>query len=200
MGVCRWRVRLRNRRDDRTMTSRVVRTSSRSAYVEATPGAASPSVLDRCEGTASRQRSIPTVRYVDVVWWSLHLVTVGITLTTRARRVVACGSGARHHSIIMTSGWLLPIPSLVLAFAAVVGLLALRRYRRRLALHRAAQGLGLEVRRGRPARPRTRPRAPTISETVWGRFDGADVAVATASRPRVRRRQPSGRPSRSASA
>lgn len=81
----------------------------------------------------------------------------------------------------MTGGWLLPI-LLVVGFASAVGLLALRRSRRRQALHRAAEQLGLRYAEGDPL-GLGRGLGADVSETVWGRFEGADVAIATASRP-----------------
>jgi hypothetical protein len=51
-----------------------------------------------------------------------------------------------------------------------------------MALLRAAQGLGLRYAEGDPL-GLGRELGADVSETVWGRFDGADVAVATASRP-----------------
>lgn len=81
----------------------------------------------------------------------------------------------------MISGWLLPT-CLVVVCAATVGLVALRKYRRRQALTRAAVGLGLRYAEGDPL-GLGRSLGADVSETIWGRFEGADVAVATASRP-----------------
>ena len=82
------------------------------------------------------------------------------------------------------TAWLLPL-LFVVACAALVGGLALRRSRRRQALFRAAQELGLRYAEGDPL-GLGRGLGAAVSETVWGRFEGADVAVATASRPAPR--------------
>ena len=81
----------------------------------------------------------------------------------------------------MISGWMLP-SLLIVLIGTIVGLVALRKYRRRLALERAAEGLGLKYAEGDPL-GLGRGLGAEISETIWGRFEGADVAVATASRP-----------------
>ncbi len=81
----------------------------------------------------------------------------------------------------MSGGWLLPT-TLVTVFAVIVGLVTLRRLRRRKALSRAAEGLGLHYSEGDPL-GLGRVLGADVSETIWGRFEGADVAVATASRP-----------------
>ncbi len=83
----------------------------------------------------------------------------------------------------MTGGWLLPT-SLVVIFSMIVGVIALRRERRRQALSRAAENLGLRYSEGDPL-GLGRVLGADVYETIWGRYDGADVAVATASRPPV---------------
>jgi hypothetical protein len=80
----------------------------------------------------------------------------------------------------MNNGWVLP-GLLVVIIGAAVGLLALRKHRRRQALERAAEGLGLRYAEGDPL-GLGRGLNADVSETIWGRFEGADVAVATASR------------------
>ena len=81
----------------------------------------------------------------------------------------------------MIHGWLLPT-LLISVSVALVALLALRKYRRQQRLTRAAQQLGLRYSEGDPL-GLGRGLHADVSETIWGRYDGADVAVATASRP-----------------
>lgn len=81
----------------------------------------------------------------------------------------------------MTNGWLVSV-CLSVALAALVGLLALRKSRRRGALTRAAEQLGLRYSEGDPL-GLGRGLGADVYETIWGRFQGADIAVATASRP-----------------
>lgn len=81
----------------------------------------------------------------------------------------------------MTSGWLLPT-LLISVSVALVGAVALHKLWRRQVLARAAEELGLTYSEGDPL-GLGRSLGADVSETIWGRFEGADVAVATASRP-----------------
>lgn len=84
----------------------------------------------------------------------------------------------------MVVNWLLPA-LLVAAFAAVVGVFALRKRRRSHAMSRTAEELGLNYSEGDPL-GLSRGLGADVSDTIWGRFEGADVAIATASRTVVR--------------
>ena len=81
----------------------------------------------------------------------------------------------------MNSAWVLP-SILIVVFAAMVGILALRKHRRVAAVARTAEDLGLRYSEGDPL-GLGRDLGADVYETVWGRFEGADVAVATAARP-----------------
>ncbi len=84
----------------------------------------------------------------------------------------------------MTNGWLIPTV-LVVAFAAVVAVLAMRKRMRRNAMARVAKTLGLRYSAGDPL-GLSRGLGADVSDTIWGRFEGADIAIATASRSIVR--------------
>ncbi|HEY7043290.1 MAG TPA: hypothetical protein VH419_06440 [Nocardioidaceae bacterium] len=80
----------------------------------------------------------------------------------------------------MSTTWLVAA-GLIAALAAIVAVLALRKARRRRALARTAHELGLRFSEGDPL-GLSRDLGAEVSETIWGRFEGADVAIATASR------------------
>lgn len=81
----------------------------------------------------------------------------------------------------MDGSWLLPI-ALIVVFATIVAVLAWRKHHRRQTLERTAKALGLRYSEGDPL-GLSRSLGADVSETIWGRFEGADVAVATASKP-----------------
>ncbi len=84
----------------------------------------------------------------------------------------------------MTNGWLLPT-ILVVVCAAIVAALALRKRMRRNAMVRVAKALGLRYSAGDPL-GLSQGLGADVSDTIWGRFEGADIAIATASRSIVR--------------